>query len=180
MSQAAPPLPARRSGDHAHFGEEQTSRAADEGPGNHEPRAAREVSLDTLVRDVVQAILRDELPPALREALRSVLGEFRLPVAANVGSRSSGASAPDALHTVREVALELKVTEPTVREWIKSGELPARRLGGRGQKRLLRITRENLDEFKRRRAAGDDADAGSVDEQARDILNTVRAKGARR
>lgn len=137
-------------------------------------------SFDETLREIVQAILRDELPPALRAALDRVLGELRLPEGANDESRPDGKSAPDALHTVREVALELKVTEPTVREWIKSGELLARRLGGRGQKRLLRITRENLDEFKRRRAAGDDADAGSVDEQAKDILNTVRAKGARR
>lgn len=137
-------------------------------------------SFDETLRAVVQSILRDELPPALHDALDRVLRERRLLGGANDASRSSGADAGDALHTVREVALELKVTEPTVREWIKSGELLARRLGGRGQKRVLRVTREALDEFKRRRAAGDDLDAASVDEQAKNILSTVRAKSAGR
>lgn len=137
-------------------------------------------SFDEVLREAVQAILRDELPEALRAALGRVLPELGLPRLPNVGSPSGGATVPGTLHTVREVAGELRVTEPTVRDWIKAGELPARRLGGRGQKRLLRITREALDEFKRRRFTDGDGHTGSVDEQADDILNTVRAKGARR
>ena len=39
--------------------------------------------------------------------------------------------------TVRDVAATLKVTEPTVREWIRSGELPAIDLGGRTGYRIM-------------------------------------------
>ena len=130
------------------------------------------------LREAVQAILRDELPTALRAALATVLMETRLPGIPNVASSPSGTPSSRTLYTVREVAVELKVTEPTVRAWIKSGDLRAERLGGRGQKRLLRVARENLDAFKRSRSADRDGDANSVDDQAMDILNTVRAKGA--
>ena len=127
-----------------------------------------------LVEEAIRAMLREVVREVVRDEVRAALAAL---IVAPTAREETPAGA---LLTVREVALELKVTEPTVREWIKSGELSARRLGGRGQKRLLRVTRESLDAFKRRRAAGDDADAGSVDEQARDILNIVRAKGAGR
>ena len=48
------------------------------------------------------------------------------------------------LLTVRDVAATLRVAEPTVREWIKSGELPAIELGGRTG---YRITEPDLEAF---------------------------------
>lgn len=48
------------------------------------------------------------------------------------------------LLTVRDVAATLKVAEPTVREWIKSGELPAIELGGRTG---YRVTEPDLEAF---------------------------------
>ena len=50
----------------------------------------------------------------------------------------------DRLLTVRDVAAKLRVTEPTVREWIARGELPALELGGRTG---YRITETDLEAF---------------------------------
>ena len=48
------------------------------------------------------------------------------------------------LLTVRDVATKLRVTEPTVREWITSGQLAAIELGGRTG---YRITETDLEAF---------------------------------
>ena len=48
------------------------------------------------------------------------------------------------LLTVRDVATKLRVTEPTVREWITSGQLAAIELGGRTG---YRITETDLAAF---------------------------------
>ena len=48
--------------------------------------------------------------------------------------------------TVEEIAKELRVSPKTVRAWINSGELVALDLG-----REYRISRENFEDFKRRK-----------------------------
>jgi len=55
------------------------------------------------------------------------------------------ADAADALMTVDEVAVRLRVTTTTVRRWIKGGKLRALRMTGG----TLRITQEDLAAFER-------------------------------
>ena len=55
------------------------------------------------------------------------------------------ADAADALMTVDEVAVRLRVTTTTVRRWIKGGKLRALRMSGG----TLRITHEDLAAFER-------------------------------
>jgi excisionase family DNA binding protein len=128
--------------------------------------AMLEEAIRVMLREVVREVVREEVRAALRECLTE-----RTEQPAALGG---------ALLTVREVAADLRVTEPTVREWIKSGELPARRLGVRGQQRLLRITRDAVDEFKRRRSSDGDGGGESVEEQAMAIVSGIRVKGRRR
>jgi excisionase family DNA binding protein len=52
--------------------------------------------------------------------------------------------------TVEQVAKEMQVNKKRVYIWIQAGELPAIDIG-RGSKHNYRISRIDLDEFKRRR-----------------------------
>ena len=135
-------------------------------------------SLEELLREVVQETLRKEVHVAVREAIARVLPEMLSHSGANDGA-SGAMTQPGSLLTVREVAVELKVTEPTVREWIKSGDLLAQRLGGRGQKRLLRVRRGDIDAFRLGRDGRGAFVVGSLDEQAKNILSAAREKRAR-
>lgn len=58
------------------------------------------------------------------------------------GKPLSAAQSPGPLMTVTDVAATLKVSARTLYRWIKSGELPVRRLG-----RSIRIDRRELDRF---------------------------------
>ncbi len=49
--------------------------------------------------------------------------------------------------TLQEVAQAVKVSETTVRRWVRSGDLPAFKVGGRGQ---IRIDPEDLRSFMER------------------------------
>jgi excisionase family DNA binding protein len=55
---------------------------------------------------------------------------------------SAAQQSPGTLMTVTDVAATLKVSTRTLYRWIKSGDLPVRRLG-----RSIRIDREELDRF---------------------------------
>jgi excisionase family DNA binding protein len=83
---------------------------------------------------------------------------------------------PDELLTVPEAAAELKVTPATVRGWIASGALKARRLGRDGESRLWRIRRGDLDAVADRRDDGPPAD--DVDALATRVLGRA-TKGRR-
>ena len=128
------------------------------------------VLLGTVVEEALRAMLREVVREVVREEVRAALAECQVARAPQVETPAAS------LLTVREVAADLRVTEPTVREWIKAGDLVARRLGGRGQRRLLRVTREALEDFKRRRTTSDDDGAGSIDDLAKDIVSKARAK----
>jgi len=74
--------------------------------------------------------------------------------------------------TAQQVADELNVTVETVREWIKTGELAATRLGPSNRGRIYAISPGDLDEFLRQRRVG--RTAPSVDAEAEQILQTLR------
>lgn len=128
------------------------------------------VLLGTVVEEAIRAMLREVVRDVVRQEVRAALAEYQVARAPQVETPA------ESLLTVREVAADLRVTEPTVREWIKAGDLVARRLGGRGQRRLLRVTRAALEDFKLRRTTSDDDGAGSIDDLARDIVCKARAK----
>jgi excisionase family DNA binding protein len=71
------------------------------------------------------------------------------------------------LLTISEVALAMKVSERTVRRLIKSGDLPAYRVGGRGQLRVEMSELERYVEAHRVRAgklpAAEDEEASNED-----------------
>jgi excisionase family DNA binding protein len=54
------------------------------------------------------------------------------------------------LLTVRDVALRLKVTEDTVRLWLRTGDLEGRRLGRNG---TWRVSEEALARYSRKETA---------------------------
>ena len=99
------------------------------------------MTLDEVIRELLRQLVREEICPALREELKVVTAELT--------RRRSAEGAPvgDYL-TVEEVAAMLKVTEPTVREWIKTGALRAMRpSAGDKPGRVYRIYRADLDAF---------------------------------
>jgi excisionase family DNA binding protein len=55
--------------------------------------------------------------------------------------------------TVEQVAKELQVNPRSVYKWIQTGELVAMDLGS-GGKHIYRVSRADLDDFKRRRRIG--------------------------
>ncbi len=58
------------------------------------------------------------------------------------------------LLTLREVAEAVKVSETTIRRWVRDGSLAAYKVGKRGQ---LRVKEEDLEAFlERQRVGGDD------------------------
>ena len=91
---------------------------------------------------------------------------------------------------VADVARELQVTEPTVRQWIRARALRASRLGvGGSASRTWRVTRSDLDEFKLRRDApvhrpDGPSEAGEKTEdlnaEAAAIVERAHMKAARR
>jgi len=97
------------------------------------------MSLDSAMRDLVREIVRDEIRP-LREEMRSA-------VAASETRVTTDSSSPDLL-TVEQVAAALKVTEATIRTWIKSGALRASRpSAGDKPGRVYRIWPADLEAF---------------------------------
>lgn len=68
-------------------------------------------------------------------------------------TRTTERQAPEAPMTVREVAELMQVATETVSEWIRRGDLQASNIGMGTQRRRYRVTREQLDEFLRLRAA---------------------------
>lgn len=131
--------------------------------------------LDSALRELVREVVREELCPALREEFRSALRESR------EGTRSHpspGSVAP--LLTVEEAANEMKVTPPTIREWIKSGTLRATRVGPRRSGRLLRISRNDLDAFVAQQRGSASREEVDVDDEAARILSGARARRGHR
>jgi excisionase family DNA binding protein len=98
------------------------------------------MNLDTALRDLVREIIRDEMRP-LQEQLRLVID-------ISAKRRPANELAEAAFLTVEQVAATMKVTEATVRTWIKSGALTASR-PSTGEKvgRVYRVCRSDLDAF---------------------------------
>jgi|GEM_PF-5771416 len=98
------------------------------------------MSLDATLRDLVREIVRDEIRP-LREELR-----FTIDTSAKRHPANELVAA--AFLTVEEVAEMMKVTEATVRTWIKSGSLTASRpSAGEKAGRVYRVSRSDLKAF---------------------------------
>lgn len=66
------------------------------------------------------------------------------------------------LLTLREVADVVKVSETTVRRWVRDGALAAYKVGKRGQ---LRVREEDLETFLEGQRVGSDADDGGPHEE---------------
>jgi excisionase family DNA binding protein len=99
------------------------------------------MSLDESLREMLREIVRDEIRP-LREELRSTIDATK--------RTTEGRSGSSAFLTVEDVAEMMKVTQATVRSWIKAGTLAASRpAGGNGSGRLYRVARVDLDAFVR-------------------------------
>jgi excisionase family DNA binding protein len=99
------------------------------------------MSLDDSLREMLREIVREEIRP-LREELRTTMGATKRP--------PENHSESSAFLTVEDVAGMMKVTEATVRSWIKAGTLAASRpAAGNGNGRLYRVARVDLDAFVR-------------------------------
>jgi excisionase family DNA binding protein len=98
------------------------------------------MTLDTAIRELVRELVRDELRP-IRDELRAISNALQ------VGRSSSDARRADFL-TVEQVAATMKVTQSTVRTWIKSGALRASRPTNTDKLgRIFRVSRSDLDTF---------------------------------
>jgi excisionase family DNA binding protein len=98
------------------------------------------MNLETSLRDLLREIIRDEIRP-IQEQLRAAI---------DGAARKSPASEADeaAFLTVEQVAATMKVTEATVRTWIKAGALRASRPStGEKAGRVYRVRRSDLDAF---------------------------------
>jgi excisionase family DNA binding protein len=51
--------------------------------------------------------------------------------------------------SVREIAEQMGVTDATVRVWINCGKLPAYKLPGSGAQCIIRVRREDFEQFLR-------------------------------
>ncbi len=153
-----------------------TSPADEEDTASSSPRDVTgprlgEFTLDAVLREGVRRIFREELAPLIRaevsQTVRRHLDESRW------ADQQAVQSNPPSLLTVKETAAHCGVTEPTVREWIRTGLLPARRPGAG---RVYRIRREDLDAFLLKRPQTRGEEAPDVDEQVERILHRVRGK----
>ena len=118
---------------------------------------------------VVEALLED-VRLIVREELREALSTPSAKRAAEATNQ-----APELLRP-HDVAKLLGVTEPTVREWIHRGELPAARVGTKGRRLVVR--RVDVDAYLRARSA-DAASHVDLDEQAARIVSFANARVAR-
>lgn len=117
-------------------------------------------ALETWLQGCVRAALRDEMR-AITDAMRGVVREE---LRQTHGHAAEG-TPPDELLTVTQVAEELHVTAPTVRQWVKSRRLPAVR-----KQRLIRVRRSELARFLL--DLGEDDPPDPADE-AREVLSTL-------
>jgi excisionase family DNA binding protein len=94
------------------------------------------MTLDATLRDLVREIVRDEIRPLIEE-LRVALDRHP----ANEVTEAT-------FLTVEQVAVTMKVTEATVRTWIKSGALTASRpSAGEKAGRVYRVCHSDLEAF---------------------------------
>lgn len=130
-----------------------------------------EFTLDAVLREGVRRLFREELAPLIRtevaQTVRRHLGEARQDHHQPLQSKLP------LMMTVKEIAAHCGVTEPTVRDWIKAGYLPAHRPGAG---RIYRIRREDLDAFLLKRPQIRGEAAPDVGEQVERILRRVRGK----
>jgi excisionase family DNA binding protein len=95
------------------------------------------MTLEMLLGEIVRAAIHDELR-ALHADLQAVLAQAEKMPAPNA----------DVFLNVEQVAARIKVTEPTVRAWIRSGALKAARpTVGSGTGRIYRILPADLEAF---------------------------------
>lgn len=99
------------------------------------------MTFDTMIRELIREVVRDELQP-VREELRTI-GNALLRSQATAATSKAG----DFL-TVEQIAATLKVTQGTVRTWIRSGALRAGRPSIADKPgRIFRVSRSDLDAF---------------------------------
>jgi excisionase family DNA binding protein len=98
------------------------------------------MNLDTSLRDLLREIIRDEIRPLQEQFRTAIDGAARR---SPIGDMDEAA-----LLTVEQVSATMKVTEATVRTWIKAGALKASRPSS-GEKvgRVYRVSRSDLDQF---------------------------------
>jgi excisionase family DNA binding protein len=127
------------------------------------------MDLDTSIRELVREVVREELGP-LREELRTLATMLRpLQPPTRAGD----------LLSVEDVAKRLKVSQSTVREWIKSGALNASRPAIAGKAgRIYRIAPSDLDSFLAD-SPGPAADMIDIKAEARRIIERASRKQTR-
>jgi len=79
------------------------------------------------------------------------------------------------LLTLREVAELVKVSESTVRRWVRDGSLVAYKVGKRGQ---FRVKEEDLEVFLERQRVDNDklADGAEVETHKNQMMDTSRSR----
>ncbi len=121
-------------------------------------------AFDVALRELVRDLVKTEVLPAIREEVR-------------VATRAVGApTASLEFLTVAEAAAVAKVDDDTVRGWIKSRVLPARRLP---DQRQFRIRRTDLDALL---APDGEAGAAAPDpaEEAARVMSLAQARMAKK
>ncbi len=106
------------------------------------------------VEDTIRAAVREEVRAALRELLQPVLD-----------ARRPEPSGPPYLTVKQAAEFAGGVRPETVRAWIKSGELPRH-----GKGRVLRVRREQLEDFLARGGAERETSELDLDARAREIV----------
>jgi excisionase family DNA binding protein len=131
------------------------------------------MNLEAVISELIRAAVREELRP-LQVALAEALAVVR-------DQRALSTEREDGLLTVDQVAAIAKVTEPTVRAWIRSGALKATRLAASGgEGRIYRVVRADLEDFvadgRRRHDGGVDVDANIKSEAVRIVELAARRR----
>jgi len=119
----------------------------------------------------LEAALTDILRPLIRAELEGALASLAPQVVAAVAASATPATpARNSLLTVEDIARFCQVTAPTVRGWIRDGQLPAVQLGDVNRRCTLRVKREVFDDFIERRRATAEGHA-DLDTMADLVLN---------
>lgn len=114
--------------------------------GNDDASTSRDDPVEGVVR-----LLRIVLAEALRDAVGDIKEELRSTIASELRAKTERTTADARLLTVEDVAAHLNVRPATVRDWIRTGYLPAVHVGPAGRRYAVR--RADLENLLEKRAA---------------------------
>ena len=119
----------------------------------------------------IDAALAALLRPLLREAVRDALRELREDIGGADARPPSSVAPPGALLTVEQVAARVNVRPATVREWIRTGYLPALQVGPGGRRYAIRP--DDLDRVLEKRSGSKPMDSKAL---AMQIVRSARSR----